>query len=354
MKKIFWIDLSSEGDAKFYSNAWYSVLNKDASFFVHKSNKYAHKLYNYGRANRNSKLFNLFLLIELSVLLFLLALTIKKKKYKVIINIYQPFIFYFIFLKILNFRNCQNFVIIHDVTEFDTKKYPKIIMSSNRKIIDLSEAVILHNEINRFKEIYSYNKEIFLISFPIREPYNGIYSNISLSDSLFNKSLPNYILFIGNYREEKGLEQLLTINKEDLGNHKLIVASNIPYSIEELFKKKFQDKVLIFNNSISDLDFEFLVKNATYGICPYLSGSNSGIYSTFVSNQIPTIVSNSPVFKSMLLIEDLIVKDNNYSKMIANLPSSDSDEYIEYKRKSYNFLTKRKLQFSQDVFNKIL
>ena len=350
MKKIFWIDLASEGDASFYSNAWYSVLGTNAEYFVHKSVSYSHYFYRYGRFKNKSTISNFFIFLEHSALLTILALTIVSRKYKVVINIYQPFKYYEFFLRILKIKNCESIIILHDVKEFGTNNYPNIIMSSNRRIIHFTNKIILHNHLNLFKELYCFKKDLITIPFPVRISFSNIISN-----SKFKDLNQNYILFIGTYREEKGLDVLLNLKKEDLRNFLLVIASNIPYALEKLFNEKLESKVLIFNKKISDLDLEYLVANATYGICPYKMGSNSGIYSTFLSNKIPTITSNTSIFDNFHVIKELRAKDNNdYSDIILDLPTNDSIIYKNYQRTIAVFLAERKYKFNMDIISKLL
>lgn len=325
------------------------MLGTKAEYFVHKSAPYSHSFFWYGRFKKKSLVNKVLIFLEQMVLLTILSITISRIKYKVIINIYQPFKYYEFFLRILKFRNFERYIILHDVKEFSSNNYPNIIMSSNRRIIQFTDTVILHNHLGLFNELYSGKKELVTIPFPIRNSYSKVIN------CKFKEINRNYILFIGSYREEKGLDLLLNLKKGDLKNFVLVIAGNIPKKLEHSFIKKLESNVLIFNDNISDLDFGILISNASYGICPYKMGSNSGIYSTFLSNRIPTIISNTSIFDNFFVIDELKNKnDVDFSDIISSLPLSNSKVYRNYQENIDLFLVRRKDEFIKSIKSKLL
>ena len=346
MRKIFWIDLASEGDASFYSDAWYEVLGEKHNYFVNRNRNYRHRLFFYGRFKNPSRLLSKILFTIEIYFLFSMLLIYPSSNRIYLINIYQPFRFYNFLIKYLKKRGEFCVVILHDIVEFKNIGYPPLLLSSNAKIVRNADKVVLHGGKDQFKTIYGETKILTEVVFPIRKRY----SETSIYDKL--PVTKNYILFIGGYREEKGVENLLHLNYDDLDNYLLVIASKLPLDLSKMIRKNLADRVVLLEDYLTDRVFSSLIVRASYGICPYISGTNSGVYSSFLANNIPTITSDIPLFREIFVLEDLVVSiPETYSEVIGNLPNVNTTSYMFYKTQIASFVQKRDTVFKYDVDN---
>jgi hypothetical protein len=192
--------------------------------------------------------------------------------------------------------------IIHDIIEFDTSIYPKMIISTNKKIIELLDSAILHAGKSIFKQKYYFTNNIFVLPFPKREPYKESTPVLKFE----------YFLLPGRYREEKGFDFVISnwpIKKKNLP---LVVMTQVPIHLEKLIQTN--ENIIYKPNLDSDEFFENLIKHSKAAILMYTEGTNSGILQTLIANQKHVITSNISIFNEHPDRNHFIFCDNNPQK----------------------------------------
>lgn len=113
-----------------------------------------------------------------------------------------------------------------------------------------------------------------------------------------------YILFIGYLEAYKGLDIFYRATSSlDACGVKYVVAG--AGKSECLEKMKNDDRYVVINKYLSNYEFADLIKNAEFILCPYKSGSQSGI-------PLCSYVFNTPIIASDLqMFRDLIDDDEN-------------------------------------------
>ena len=118
--------------------------------------------------------------------------------------------------------------------------------------------------------------------------------------NLFDTSAPiikePYILFIGNIQPYKGLSFLYE-SIRDYGqnvNTKIVVAGRGYDSCLEEMKK--DDRYIVINKYLSDTEFANFTRYASCIVCPYVSGSQSGITHTAMVYGTPVVVTKVGAF----------------------------------------------------------
>lgn len=118
--------------------------------------------------------------------------------------------------------------------------------------------------------------------------------------NLFDTSAPiikePYILFIGNIQPYKGLSFLYE-SIRDYGQNvstKIVVAGRGYDSCLEEMKK--DDRYIVINKYLSDTEFANFTRYASCIVCPYVSGSQSGITHTAMVYGTPVVVTKVGAF----------------------------------------------------------
>ena len=233
----------------------------------------------------------------------------------VIVSLYQPFITYKFFFKLIKLSRLKLIIIVHDLIPL-ASNYPKLILSSQKSLLSLADEYIVHNSHSQ-EGLKSFNKKINLVRFPLMEIDNINYSNS-------NKKNKINFLFLGHLRKEKGIEILINVWKKfskKYDNIELTIAGSIAPGLEYDFSglKKFNS---IFEYINDDKYFE-LIKTCDYGILPYTGGTNSGVFSTIVALNKPVITSDISLFKdSDFSVKELMFKsgdENNFLEILERL-----------------------------------
>ncbi len=287
---IIYIDFTSIGDASFYRLHWETTLTK--------SNSDCYKIYSDTKFSLNKSfltipdifvsnrfLNNIFKFLFHTLIIFILVVWIRllRKNNTVLFNLHQPFIYWNI-LRIFKNKYIKIVGIIHDVIQFNTSNYPSIIITSNSKIINFLDSVVLHSGEEVFYREYNFLNKIYILPFPERKPYDNKLPVLQF----------NYILLPGRYRKEKGFDFVICNwpNKEN--TIPLVIMTKVPDYLEELIA---ENKYIVYKPKFSSNEFfENLILHCSAALLMYFSGTNSGILQTLIANQKKVIVSNIPLF----------------------------------------------------------
>ena len=145
---IIYIDFASSGDAGFYASYWSKALHNSNIKYIGIVNRDCGvkdkkiKKISLTHQNKKTKLqLPLIYLSHLFILLFLIAFSLIKRPV-IIYNLHQPFSYWKNLNLILKFLGVKCFPIVHDIVEFETKNYPSIIISNNKKYdVFLSQSI---------------------------------------------------------------------------------------------------------------------------------------------------------------------------------------------------------------------
>lgn len=137
------------------------------------------------------------------------------------------------------------------------------------------------------------NKKILFHSFPSLIT-NSIKIGIEFPEELKGQS--NYLLFFGRIDKYKGVEALYNyfINNSTNLNIKLVIAgSGTIYFTRQIEKEK---NIIFLNRYIRDEEVNYIFKNSSALILPYLSATQTGVFSLAFYYKIPVICTNIPFF----------------------------------------------------------
>lgn len=323
---IIYIDFASFGDSNFYRKQWdKSLMNSKLSFFSIVTD------FHFSISNNHitlphfffsNKFFdNIFKFIfQTSVIIFLgIWILIMRKNVKIIFNLHQPFV-YWQFLNFFKNNNVKTIGIIHDIIEFDTSRYPKIIISTNKRIIQNLDSVILHAGKSMFTKVYSYKNNIYMLPFPERKPYEYMPPFFKFE----------YILLPGRYREEKGFDFVIVNWPRIEKTIPLVVMAKVPNHLEVIIRENAN---IIYNPNLTSTElFENLIFHCKASVLMYTKGTNSGILQTLISNQKHIITSKIAIFQEHHACKYFTFCDNNpfiFQKLINsfNLINTTSQVY---------------------------
>jgi len=199
---------------------------------------------------------------------------------------------------------------------------------------------------------------------PFYIPYGAspeITSNLSILDK-YNLKEKEYIIFVGRFVKEKGIDFLIKNYENIQTNIKLVIVGgnylNKKYE-EEL--KKTKDKRIIFPGFIYGNEYESLLKFALFYVsCSYLEGTSPSLLNAMAINGlalVSDIQENKEVLKDTCLTfksgddEDFKEKVHYYLKN-AELIEKERLKTKEIIKKYYNW-EKISKQYI-DLFNKII
>jgi glycosyltransferase involved in cell wall biosynthesis len=178
--------------------------------------------------------------------------------------------------------------------------------------------IIVHSE-NAYTSLISNlnvdSKRIKKIPFGCFESYSVIEEN-----RIFSTTNTKFILWFGWVQKYKGLRALYEavdmIQWSELGNVKIVVAGK--GDDEFLEKMKSSDRFLVVNRFLRNSELVFLFRNCEFVVCPYTSGSQSGILTTAFQFGKPVICTNIATFKEFVINDsNALVIDPNSSRDLA-------------------------------------
>lgn len=131
--------------------------------------------------------------------------------------------------------------------------------------------------------------------------YFGPFDTYKLYDTSIPVIKENYILFIGSIQQYKGLA-FLHKSIRDYGkdlNCKIVVAGNgYDSCLEEMKKDK---RYIVINMFLSDSEFANLSRYASCIVCPYVSGSQSGITHVAMVFGTPVVATKVGAFPEFIV-----------------------------------------------------
>jgi glycosyltransferase involved in cell wall biosynthesis len=122
----------------------------------------------------------------------------------------------------------------------------------------------------------------------------------------------NYILFFGQVEQYKGVDILynafINDNKATSNRHLVIAGKGHIYFERNLQK---ESNVVFINRYIDDEEIKSLFTNAFCVAFPYISGTQSGILSIPYYFRVPSLVSDIPFFKELIIDDVTSLSFNN-------------------------------------------
>jgi len=271
------------------------VLHKDWAF----KTKRVYRLFGYFDA---WPLSNAFKFIEVCfVCLWILCasfigLCITLKKPTVIINIYQPFRFYYLLMKFNIFAN--SYPIIHDVVTHKNR-LPKIIQVDIQDFVRNFECIILSEHSEKDFLTYSPKHKYYVLPFPLYDFNNYVGAarlSVSPISNMRKKTQKIRIGFLGHLRFEKGIDIILeALKHQEFDNIEVIIAGG--NYIDLTIVESDYPSVKFSLDFVSTERYFELFGSLDYCLLLYDSSvSNSGIlFDALYFNATP-IVSKSPIF----------------------------------------------------------
>jgi len=311
---IYFIDSSASDNYGLYIHSISCALSKpELTFVVPYNYKYVSnktwKLFNFFSSKFKMKLIQkIFKFFEFFLSFFLIYLKLFfsfNSKKIVIISLYQPFVSFYYFFKILKLSNFKLIVIIHDLVPFQST-YPKFVLCDQNKLLALADSFVAHN-VHSKNELTKLNKPVFLFRFPLLRE-----KNFQINNNFFSKNSKLKFLLIGHLRYEKGVDILVEAWKEYVkifSNSELIIAG----SLVPGFNLDVQGipSIIVMSKYLDDNDYGNLICSCDYGILPYRFGTNSGIFSSFFSMGKPVISSNINLFTDSFFSHEELIFDIN-------------------------------------------
>ena len=124
--------------------------------------------------------------------------------------------------------------------------------------------------------------------------------------------IDNYVLFFGQVEQYKGVDILYNAFINDTTNtskRHLVIAGKGHIYFERNVQK--ESNVLFINRYIDDEEIKSLFTNAFCVVFPYISGTQSGILSIPYYFRVPSLVSDIPFFKELIVDNVTSISFNN-------------------------------------------
>jgi len=124
--------------------------------------------------------------------------------------------------------------------------------------------------------------------------------------------IDNYVLFFGQVEQYKGVDILYNAFINDTTNtskRHLVIAGKGHIYFERNVQK--ESNVLFINRYIDDEEIKSLFTNAFCVVFPYISGTQSGILSIPYYFKVPSLVSDIPFFKELIVDNVTSISFNN-------------------------------------------
>ncbi len=256
-----------------------------------RSNHYSNKLDNYKGVNL--KYFPSIKSKHLDTVTntFFSVLDVVKKKYDIIIlygigNAY--------FLPIIKLF-CKNVISVVDGADWERSKwgsFAKFVLRNGRNfVINFSNYYVVDNELLAEDYEKRFNKAPVYIPYGARIP--AAYNEHILKK--FSLEKDHYIIFIGRFVKEKGIDFLLENYSQLKTNIKLVVVGGNDTDINYVEKLKMtKDERIIFPGFVYGEEYESLLKFAKFYVsCSFLEGTSPSLLSAMAINGY-ALVSNLP------------------------------------------------------------
>lgn len=232
-----------------------------------------------------------------------------------------------ILCEMLKRRGINNIIIAyHEVLE-NHIGIPKI-KTTVKRTQNLGYPIVVHSE--NVKQIlfrYTGNNNIHKIPFGPMETY----MQYDIGEPMIAEP---YILYIGSIQPYKGLSfmyEALENEGKDL-NCKIVIAGN---GYDPLINRmKLNQRYIIINRFLSDIEFSNLIKYANCIICPYVAGSQSGIPSVALLHGTPIVATKTAAFEEYIEdgVNGLLVDYNDKEQLISAINRIIKSSKINYSR----------------------
>ncbi len=200
------------------------------------------------------------------------------------------------------------------------------------------------NSIYQFDELKSKYKEkrIYYHSFPSLVTDEIAHGNV-VSSELCSLTKP-YVLFFGRIEEYKGISLLIEafINNAELrNNYTLVIAGGGALNKKDNDKVIGKKDIVFINRYINDNEVAFLYKNAKCVVYPYISATQSGVFSLAYFFKIPILASDVDFFKGIIKESEsgyLFKKGdvNDLQNKLQIVLSTDQRETVDKGRRYYD------------------
>jgi glycosyltransferase involved in cell wall biosynthesis len=229
---------------------------------------------------------------------------------------------------------------LHEVVDHlsGSNRYEKILNFLFKERIRL----IVHSK-TTFNRIVQFEKcdssLVTIIPFGLFETYRLFDDNLKLVEDS-----PNIILYYGFIRPYKGLNVLtdaIKILNDKFDNYRVVIAGlgDIPQKAELENDRKY----IILNRYLSNNEIVALNKQAKIVVCPYFSGSQSGIVMTTFLFDKPIIASNIETFTEIITDgqNGLLINPNSPEELARSILKLLGDDDL------YNHLCRNIRMFGQ-------
>ncbi len=204
---------------------------------------------------------------------------------------------------------------VHDVVAHEEKKAihkrlkSKVLFFLQNKVLEKNSNLITNSNLqfNTLQQKYP-SKEIFFHEFPSLINQTIIEGNIIPTELV---GVKNYILFFGRIEKYKGVDILYNAyvsNPSLKEKYPLVIAG----AGDMYFDIDNSENVYLLNRYILDEEIAYLYKNAFCVVYPYISATQSGVFSVSCYFQTPTICSDILYFKQYVecgIAKSFIISD---------------------------------------------
>jgi len=157
------------------------------------------------------------------------------------------------------------------------------------------------------------------------------------------QGIENYILFFGMIERYKGVDILYDayLNHAGLTGKTLVIAGKGHIYFKR--SEARENQVIFINRYIRDEEIKFLFAKAYCAVFPYISGTQSGILSLPYFFKTPTIVSDIPFFKGMILnnITSASFHLHDKSSLMTQITELNELNIEKFKNEAYLFYQKK-------------
>ena len=139
--------------------------------------------------------------------------------------------------------------------------------------------------------------------------YNNKISKVQAKKYLSLNKKHQYVLFFGQLKESKGINDLIRawklVNNNNNNNYKLLIVGNSSREISDsvralIEEKKLVDEIIFINNFIEDSDVHYYFKASEFVVLPYKRIYSSGVIIRAIGYNTPVLVSDQPAFREFL------------------------------------------------------
>lgn len=202
---------------------------------------------------------------------------------------------------------------------------------------------LITNSMSQFEELKQLfpQKKIFFHAFPSLVT-NEIKEGNKIPLELNQIDRP-YILFFGRIEEYKGLSILYEAFVSDSqlrNNYYLVIAGKGAINIEGIYNEK---SVILINRYINDDEIKNLYEKSSCVVYPYLSATQSGVLSLSFYFRKPTLASDIPFFRDIIIPYEagvLFVNESceDLTRKLIEILSTNTERMVEKGRLAYKAL----------------